>query len=282
MREIAGAIAFIAALLVTISDTQAFDDARYPNLEGQWERVRLPGVVGNPGFDPTRPAGRAQQAPLTQEYRAVFEANLAELAAGGGGLDASYRCMAQGMPMVMQLYAPAEIIVMPDTTYILIDEVHQEQRRIYTDGRDWPKEIEPSYIGYSIGKWVDEDGDGRYGTLEIETRFFKGPRVYEGTIPLHADNQSVIKERIFFNKADPNILHDEITVIDHGLTHPWVVTKSYRRNPNPRPVWREFICAENNPHVRIGKEDYMLSAEGVLMPAKKNQAPPDLRYFKQP
>jgi hypothetical protein len=34
--------------------------------------------------------------------------------------------------------------------------------------------------------------------------------------------------------------------------------------------------------VRIGSEIYMLSADGLLMPAKKNQPPPDLKYFKQP
>jgi hypothetical protein len=38
---------------------------------------------------------------------------------------------------------------------------------------------------------------------------------------------------------------------------------------------------EANPHVRIGKENYMMSADGHLMPAKKDQPPPDLRYFNQ-
>jgi hypothetical protein len=33
-------------------------------------------------------------------------------------------------------------------------------------------------------------------------------------------------------------------------------------------------------HVQIGKEAYFLSADGLLMPVKKDQAPPDLRYFK--
>jgi hypothetical protein len=47
------------------------------------------------------------------------------------------------------------------------------------------------------------------------------------------------------------------------------------------PVWVEAICAEGNQHVRVGKENYMLSADGYLMPAKKDQPPPDLRYFKQ-
>jgi hypothetical protein len=41
------------------------------------------------------------------------------------------------------------------------------------------------------------------------------------------------------------------------------------------------MCAEGSTHVRIGQESYMLSAEGELMPAKKNQTPPDLRYFGQ-
>jgi hypothetical protein len=42
-----------------------------------------------------------------------------------------------------------------------------------------------------------------------------------------------------------------------------------------------MTCAENNPHVIIGKEGYMLSADGSLMPVRKNQPPPDLRSFNQ-
>ena len=38
---------------------------------------------------------------------------------------------------------------------------------------------------------------------------------------------------------------------------------------------------ESNNHVVIGKENYFLSADGFLMPTKKDQAPPDLRYFQQ-
>jgi hypothetical protein len=46
-------------------------------------------------------------------------------------------------------------------------------------------------------------------------------------------------------------------------------------------VWRESVCVENNPHVEIANQGYMLSADGFLMPAKKDQPPPDLRYFTQ-
>jgi hypothetical protein len=71
-----------------------------------------------------------------------------------------------------------------------------------------------------------------------------------------------------------------ITVIDDALTRPWTVDKTYRRNPSPRPAWREFYCVEGNVHIVIGKENYYLAADGLLMPTKKDQAPPDLRYFK--
>ena len=43
---------------------------------------------------------------------------------------------------------------------------------------------------------------------------------------------------------------------------------------------RERACPVGNQHVQIGKEGYYLSADGLLMPAKKDQPPPDLRYFK--
>jgi hypothetical protein len=92
---------------------------------------------------------------------------------------------------------------------------------------------------------------------------------------------TVIKERLTVSKSNPNILHNEITTIDPALTQPWTIAKNYRRDAkaNEPYWWREAICAENNPHVKIGKEVYMLSADGYLMPTRKEQAPPDLRYF---
>ncbi len=271
----------IAALCLTVVGAQAFDDAQYPDLKGQWNRAPVPGAAGQPTYDPTKPWGRGQQAPLTAEYDAIFQANLDDQAAGGQGTVQWTRCLANGMPAIMTVFQPMEIVVTPDVTYIMIDQIHDSVRRVYTDGRDWPNGVEPAFDGYSIGRWVDQDGSGRYHTLEIETRLLKGPRVYDTSgIPLHADSQSIIKERLSLSRNDPNLLFDQITVIDHALTHPWTVTKSYRRNPNPQPWWPEYICADGQSHVQIGKEVYYLSAEGMLMPAKKDQPPPDFRYFK--
>jgi hypothetical protein len=193
-----------------------------------------------------------------------------------------YRCLPPGMPRQMHAYAPMEIVLTPSTTYILIDHIHDD-RRIHTDGRDWPADIEPVFSGYSIGKWRDEAGSGRYDVLEVETRFIKGPRSLDGSgLPTHEDNQTIVKERIYLDKANPDILHDEITLIDHAYTRPWTVMKTYPRAKEAAPIWwREEICAENNTHVTVGKEDYFVSADGYLMPVRKDQAPPDLRYFSQ-
>ena len=60
------------------------------------------------------------------------------------------------------------------------------------------------------------------------------------------------------------------------------VSKTYRRDPNAkRPMWVTEACGGDNSMVRIGEDAYFTSPDGYLMPIKKNQAPPDLRYFKQ-
>jgi hypothetical protein len=86
---------------------------------------------------------------------------------------------------------------------------------------------------------------------------------------------------MYLDKADKNILVDEITVFDHALTQPWSMTKRYVRKPDKQPVWLEAVCAEDNSHIAIADQPYMLSADGKLMPVKKGQAPPDLKYFNQ-
>ena len=262
-----GMLAATTALLLAPCGAQAFDESKYPDLKGQWERVGAPRWVA-PG----------QKAPLTPEYQAINNAQLADQAAGGQGNWPSSFCIPQGMPAIMNLYDPMEIVVTQDTTYILISHINDSYRRIYTDGRDWPAqgEVEPSYAGYSIGKWVDTTGSARYDLLEVETRNFRGPRAFESTgLPLHRDNQSIIKERIYLDKANPDRLYDEVTTFDHALTRPWTVTRHYTREHDP--IWLEFDCAENNSHVVIGRESYFLDADRNLMPTRKDQPPPEFR-----
>ena len=275
MRSLIVTVVLSAALLAP-NGAAAFDESKYPDWKGQWRRAE----TGPPRYDTSKPVNK-QEAPLTEEYQAIYAASLADQAAGGQGGDPTYTCIAPGMPRIMNVYDPMEIVITPETTYILIQHVH-DSRRIFTDGRNFPGNVEPAFAGYSIGKWIDTDGDGRYDLLEVETRHLRGPRAYDALgLPLHRDNETVIKERIYSDKADPNIINNEITTIDNALTRPWTVTKKYRRQIVAQPVWPEAPCSEGNVHVEIGGQNYFLGADGLLMPARKDQPPPSLKYFEQ-
>jgi hypothetical protein len=270
--KLTGVPALVLSLALPLPSAQAHDDAMYPAFAGQWFR--------NAGaqWDPSKPRGLGQQAPLTPEYQAIFEANMAEQKNGGDKYNPQARCIPGGMPRMMIAYEPIELIVTPETTYIWVEQMG-EFRRIHTDGRNWPDNPKPTYRGYSIGRWEDTDGDGRFDTLVVETRNLKGPRTLDADgLPLHADNQTVVKERIQLDKADPNLLYDEITTIDHALTRPWTVTRRYRRER--KPLWPENLCTAGNRHLAIGNESYFVSEDGYLMPTRNDQPPPDLKNFR--
>jgi hypothetical protein len=275
--------AFTMVMLALSLSVASAADAQYPDLKGAWGRFVVRGLGGQPSFDQTKPWGKGQQAPLTPEYQKIHEESLADQAKGGQGNFIDHAlCHPAGMPFMMVATRPLEIVVTPETSYILVGG-SDHYRRIFTDGRAWPKEIEPSFSGYSIGKWIDQDGDGSYDVLEFETRGpFKGRRAYDATgLPLHYDNQSIFRERIYIDKSDPNLLHDEITVIDNALTRPWTVDKRYIRRPDKHPEWVEAYCTEGTALVSIGKDLYYLGADEMLMPSRKGQKPPDLRFFDQ-
>jgi hypothetical protein len=271
MRRGAATVGLILAAALAWSVAQANDVAKYPDWKGQWIRI------GGGQYDPGKPGGRGQQPPLTPEYQAVWESRIASEQSGSQDYNPQARCLPGGMPRMMIVYEPMEVVVAPEITYVLMEYLNP-LRRIYTDGRDFPDTIEPTFAGYSIGRWEDTDGDDRYDTLVVETRGLKGPRIYEATgIPFHADNETVVMERIALDKNDPNVMLNEITTVDHALTRPWTITRKYRRER--KAMWLEFNCAENNPQIAIGGETYNIGADGNLMPTRKGQQPPDLKHF---
>src|SRR5262249_26155155 len=92
MRYRSWIVAFgsLVALCFTLAESRAWDETRYPDLKGQWR------PIGDPTrFDPSNAWGRGQQAPLTPEYQALFEANLRDQAAGGQGLAQTNTCISQ-------------------------------------------------------------------------------------------------------------------------------------------------------------------------------------------
>jgi len=277
-RGSTGLPALAAALALTTAGA-AGADLQYPDWHGQWDTVQPRFGGQSVKYDPSKPFGRAQEAPLTPEYRKIHEESIADQAQGGQGnfLDHA-KCIPGGMPSMMSV-PTMEFVVTPRTTYI---SAGSDLRRIFTDGRPWPANPAPTYQGYSIGRWIDPDASGRYRVLEAETRYFKGPRAVDPAgLPLAFDNQSIFLERFHLDGADPNILHDEMTIIDHAFTRPWTVDKRYVRRAQPHPDWVEAYCTEGTALVFVGKDEYYVSGDGKLMPTKPGQAPPDLTYFRQ-
>jgi len=274
-RRLIGAFALAAALGLMCDAALAHDESKFPDWSGQWFRT----YGGNPRYDQSKPI-RKQEAPLKPEYQVRFEASVKDQDAGGHGLDRGYSCLPQGMPRMSSGVSPFEFVFSPSLTYILFERTEFAPRRIYTDGRDWPKTEQTWFTGYSIGKWLDADGGGRYRTLEIETRRVRAPRVWDQSgMPMADDDEGVIKERIYLDSSDASLLRVEMTAIDNSLTRPWTVLKTFKRQTNV--WWSEDSCIEGQAHVTIGKEVYFRSADSTIMPMKKGQPPPDLKYFPQ-
>jgi hypothetical protein len=274
---VTGALALAVLLSLSIAPAHAFDESKYPNWKGQWIE---PGVGRTSAWDTTVPPGTGEQALLTPDYQAVLAASIKTAAEGGPPVDPTARCIPAAMPRMMMALQPLEIVITPDMTYFMFAAL-DSLRRIYTDGRKFQSDIEPSFTGTSIGQWQDTDGDGRFDTLLIETRAIRGPHIYDASgIPFHKDGEASTTEKVYADKADPNILHDEITVSDHALKRPWTVTRSYRRAAAAQPEWPEVACARDGSRVLVGNEYYRVSGEGLLMPAVRGQKRPDLKYFK--
>ena len=257
-----------AACALVLSMAAAAQDAK---MEGLWNRGTPVGT-----WDPS--AQRGKGAPLKPEFQAVLESNMFKQK-NGYDFDPKATCGPTGMPRLMMVYEPVEIVIKPGVTYMLFEST-SPIRRIFTDGRDWPKEVDPSYAGYSIGKWVDGSGSGARDTLEIETRYMKGKRLFDGTgTPLAEDGSTVVKERLFVDKTNPNILRIEVTTIDNALTRPWTVQRFAKRERTD--FFEEYNCTEDNRWIAIGGRTYMIDSDGYFMPVAKDEPPPDPKYFQK-
>ena len=151
------------------------------------------------------------------------------------------RCLPQGVPGVMMVYA-FKIIQTP-SELIMIGESQEPPRQIYLDGRGLPKDPDPSWMGYSIGKW---DND----TLVVQSTGFKE----EGWLDNvgHPRGQSMlITER--FRRRDFGHIDLEIRYDDPKYyTRPF--TNKTTLNLIPDSDLIEFVCTENEKDIQhLGK-----------------------------
>lgn len=142
------------------------------------------------------------------------------------------KCYPPGTPRVY--FHPYPFEFLSGAKFILqVFEYDHTIRRIYTDGRQLPDDPDPSWMGYSVGRWEGES------TLVVDTVGFNEKTWLDRLGHAHSD-QLRVTER--FRRVDADHLQVDITMTDpKALAKPWSTTFYYQN----RPGWElgEISCS---------------------------------------
>jgi hypothetical protein len=183
---------------------------------------------------------KPEEAPIRPEGADLFRKNAATRATE----NPSTRCLPQGIPRADILsYAPFKMIQNPGLIVVLY-EVDNTHRQIYTDGRKLPVDPQPSWLGYSIGKW---EGD----VLVVDTTGFNDKSWLDTGGHPHSENLR-IQERFYrrdFGHMDLQVTIEDLTM----YTRPFTIKVTELLIPDSDIL--ESICNENEKdRVHLGKQ----------------------------
>lgn len=246
--------ALLASTLLCAAAAKS-DDAP-ADFSGVWSMVQH-SRPGAPFFIPVEPELSAEGKAITQAFAAKYPVKEYE---------ANAHCVEPGMPTVMWGIGGAAMeIVQQPKRITLLSELANQSRRIYLDGRDFPKNFPTQRVGYSIGHWEGE-------TLVIDTRL-----ITEWHAPRwpHSDRMRIVERWSLRDpsefdivglrpdrpppKIDGKILVNEMTMSDpvFYVNDAEVVTVIYRRQKDgvmfedncSEGIWRELLekNAEETP-----------------------------------
>lgn len=153
------------------------------------------------------------------------------------------RCLPPGMLVMLSTALPRKILQFPGLVVILYER-GMEYRQIFTDGRPLPVDPQPTFNGYSSGKW---EGD----TLVVQTAGFRDD-LWADARGNPITDAAKVTERL--RRLNYGSLENEVTVDDpKAYTAPWTVTLNYRINVSSDLM--EYVCLENEKDSRhmVGK-----------------------------
>jgi hypothetical protein len=153
--------------------------------------------------------------------------------AGHPSNDPDANCTLSGVPRIDLGPKPFKILQSPDEVVILY-EAYTTFRQVFTDGRPLPQDQQPSWMGYSVGKW---EGD----TLVVETTGFNDKTWLDNAVTRHSEALRMIER---FHRRDAGHLDIQITLNDpKTLQRPQTYTEHARLVTGAE--LHEFICLEN-------------------------------------
>ena len=204
-----------------------------PDWRGVYTRAPVAGFA----FDPETPEGGPPTAKLTPEYQERMRKRI-DGVKNGIEWDPISACRPPGHPRWLTEPFTREFVVTPGQTW-LINEMVNDIRRIYTDGRDHiPAEDRiPIPNGDSIGFW-----DGQ--KLIIHTNQLQAG-IYQRSQPDYTDQAETVE---IWQKADDKTLRADVWVYDPpALAEPWFARQSYTKlsDPDKNLRIRYWNCQEN-------------------------------------
>jgi len=231
-RQHATAWDLYQALLEEAGGGQRLEWDNLPDWSGVYTRGR-----GGLNFDPAQPPGGMSTAKLTPEFEARFRERV-EQADEGAEWDPISTCAPPGHPRWLTEPFLRDFVVTPDQTW-LINEMVNDIRRIYTDGRDHVREADryPLYNGDSIGFWEGHK-------LVIHTNQLSAG-IYQRRQPDYTDQVETVE---IWEKRDDTTLRVDVWVYDPpALVEPWYTEQAYAKltNDDKSLRIRYWHCSEN-------------------------------------
>jgi hypothetical protein len=193
-----------------------------PDISGLWRPS--PGMVGD--------IARNLQGGVP--YQPWAEALFKQRRATDSKDDPTANCIVGGVPRSDLVGYPFKVLQVPGMVAILYEAVHS-YRQIFTDGRELPKDPNPAWFGYSVGRW---EGD----VLVVTTTGFNN-NVWLDNAGKPATEHLRVTER--FVRKNFGSMDIEITIDDpKTYTKPWTVTQPLAFQADTDLL--EYICNENN------------------------------------
>ena len=220
-----GGAALAAAALLAAPSLATPAKAKIPDLSGMW--------LAKPGSVLIKMTSEGWPPPFLPKAREIFDKTQAAEKRGEPIADNVTNCSPHGVPRIMGAPFPIKIMQTQDEV-VLLHEAHHLNRIIYLNEQH-PKDLDPTYLGHSIGHW---EGDA----LIVDTVALNDKTVIDRNGITHSDVLHVIEK--FTLADDGKLLRDFITVDDpKTFTKPWSYTIEFNKRPDIRLM--EYVCDYN-------------------------------------